>query len=74
MLSGSCWSSRQQWTASPALVVVAARISRTITAWESKGFAAPVFEWMKAKRRCGSMRFHLLVPGGWWVTVIDSPD
>ena len=47
-------------------------ISWTMTWWLTKGLPRQ-FWVMKANRRC-SMRFHLLVPGGRWQTVMAMPS
>ena len=53
----------------PCAPCVVAPISWTMTSWLISGLPRQ-FWVMKAKSRC-SMRFHLLVPGGWWATVMD---
>src|SRR3954469_3095773 len=62
--------SRRHRTVRPVRVVVLA-INWTITGWVSRGLPRQ-FWVMKANSRC-SIRFHLLVPGGRWATVTDSP-
>ena len=51
------------------MVVLA--INSMIAWWVSRGLPRQ-FWVMKANSRC-SIRFHLLVPGGKWATVTDSP-
>src|ERR1035441_2210398 len=57
-------------TRRPVLVVVAA-IRLTMTSWLTSGLPRQFFV-MKENRRC-SILFHLLVPGGKWLTEISSP-
>src|SRR5687767_4432795 len=51
--------------------VFVALINWMMTWWLTSGLPRQFCE-IKAKRRC-SMRFHLLVPGGRWVTCTDRP-
>src|SRR5664280_2303607 len=62
--------SASAWTLSPPRLVVAP-MSSTTTSWLLNGRPRQ-FIVMCANRRC-SIRFHLLVPGGKWQTVIASP-
>ncbi len=59
-----------QLTVKPVLVAVAPMRDR-MTRWLTRGFPRQ-FCVMNEKRRC-SILFHLLVPGGKWVTVISRP-